>query len=60
MPHLIKMLWGDVNATVKPTNRPAIEVEAIEYCFVAKWGKELIFFNEWQAVKNALAPIVEG
>jgi len=60
MPHLIKMFGGDVNASVKPANRPSVKVETIEHCSVAQWGKELILLNERQAVEDTLAAIIEG
>lgn len=60
MPHLVKMLGGDVNAATEPANRPSVKVEMVEHCSVAQWGKELIFLNERQAVEDALAAIIEG
>ena len=60
MPHLVKMLWGDVYTTVKPANSPAVKIKVIEHSLVAKRGKELIFFYEWQAVEDAMASIVES
>ena len=60
MPHLVKMFGSDVNAAVKPANRPSVKVETIEHCSVAQWGKELILLNERQAVEDALAAVIEG
>ena len=60
MPHLIKMLGGDVNAAVEPANRPSVKVEMVEHSSVAQWGIELILLNERQAVEDAFAAIIEG
>ncbi len=60
MPHFVKMFRGDVDAAVEPADSPAVKFKVIEHSLVAKWGKDLILFNEWQAVEDALAPIVEG
>ena len=60
MPHLVKMFGGDVNAAVEPANRPSVKVETVEHGSIAQWGKELVFLNEWQAVEDALAAIIEG
>jgi len=60
MSHLVKMFGSNVHSTVKPTDRPPVKVETVEYGSVAKWGKELILLNEWQAVEDALAAIIEG
>jgi len=59
-PHLIKMLRSDVDGAVEPADRPAVEVEAVEHGLVAKRGKELVLLDERQAVKDALAAVVEG
>ena len=54
------MLGGDVDGAVEPADRPAIEVEAVEYGLVAQRGKERVLLNERQAVEDALAAVGEG
>ena len=56
----IKMLGGDVDSAVEPADRPAVKVEAVEHGLVAQRGKELVLFDEGQAVEDALAAVVEG
>ena len=54
------MFGSDVDATVKPADRPSVEVETVEHGPVAQRGKELVLLNEWQAVEDALTAIIEG
>ena len=56
---LIKILGRNVNGTVEPCDRPAIEGEVGEHILIAQWDEELVLIDERLTVEDDAAAVVE-